>query len=95
MEQENGIPRKYLKDNSEELTRFFYEITKFRIEGPIFRSYLKLANLNLAFIYLSYFYIWVFFHDHSRITGLQEKREGISLTPNYHFHPLYRHLDIS
>ena len=57
MEQENGIPRKYLKDNSKELTRFFYEITKFRIEGPIFRSYLKLANLNLAFIYLSYFYI--------------------------------------
>ena len=34
-------------------------------------------------------------HDHSRITGLQEKGEGISLTPHYHFHPLHRYLDIS
>ena len=42
-----------------------------------------------------YFSIWVFFHDHSRITGLQGKGEGISLTPHYHFHPLHRHLDIS
>ena len=39
--------------------------------------------------------IWVFFHDHSRITGLQGKGEGISSTPHYHFHPLHRHLDIS
>ena len=36
-----------------------------------------------------------FFHKHSRITGLQGKGEGISLTPHYHFHPLHRHLDIS
>ena len=43
----------------------------------------------------SFFSIWVFFHDHSRITGLQGKGEGISLTPHYHFHPLHRHLDIS
>ena len=28
------------------------------------------------------FFIWVFFHNHSRITGLQWKREGISLTPH-------------
>ena len=42
-----------------------------------------------------FFSIWVFFHDHSRITGLQGKGEGISLTPYYHFHPLYGHLDIS
>ena len=34
--------------------------------------------------------MWVFFHEHSRITGLQGKGEGISLTPNYHFHPLHR-----
>ena len=39
--------------------------------------------------------IWIFFHDYSRFTGLQGKGEGISLAPNYHFHPLYRHLDIS
>ena len=44
---------------------------------------------------LFFFSIWVFFHDHSRITGLQGKGEGISLTPHYHFHPLHRQLDIS
>ena len=42
-----------------------------------------------------FFFIWVFFHVHSRITGLQGKGEGISLTPHYHFHSLHRHLDIS
>ena len=31
----------------------------------------------------------------TRITGLQGKGEGISLTPHYHLHPLHRHLDIS
>ena len=35
------------------------------------------------------------FHDHSQITGLQRKGEGISLTPHYHFHPPHRHLGIS
>ena len=38
-----------------------------------------------------FFSILVFFHEHSRMTGLQGKGEGISLTPHYHFHPLYRH----
>ena len=42
-----------------------------------------------------FFSIWVLFHEHSRITGLQGKGEGIPLTPHYHFHPLHRHLDIS
>ena len=42
-----------------------------------------------------FFSIWVFFHEHSRITGLQGKGEGISLTPHYHFHPLHRQLNIS
>ena len=42
-----------------------------------------------------FFSVWVFSHKHSRITGLQEKGEDISLTPHYHFHPLHRHLDIS
>ena len=42
-----------------------------------------------------FFSIWVLSHEHSRITGLQRKGEGIPLTPHYHFHPLYRHLDIS
>ena len=42
-----------------------------------------------------FFSISVFFHEHSEITGLQRKGEGISLTPHYHFHPLHRCLDIS
>ena len=49
------------------------------------------VNLNKGFL----FSIWVFCHDHSRITGLQGKAERISLTPHYHFHPLHGHLDIS
>ena len=43
----------------------------------------------------SFFSIWVFFHNHSRITGLQGKGEGVSLTHDYHFHPLHRNLHIS
>ena len=41
------------------------------------------------------FSIWDFFHNDTRIRGLQGKEEGISLTSDYHLHPLYRHLDIS
>ena len=47
--------------------------------------------IRMFFFFLSGF----FFHEHSRITGLQGKGEGISLTPHYHFHPLHRHLEIS
>ena len=43
----------------------------------------------------SFFSIWIFFHDHSWITGLLGKGEDNSLTPHYYFHPLHRHLDIS
>ena len=46
-------------------------------------------------IKLIFFSIWVFFHEHSQITGLQGKEEGISLAPHFHFYPLHRHLDIS
>ena len=47
------------------------------------------------YIIVIFFSIWVFFHNHSRITGLQGKGEDISLTPHCHFLPLHRHLDIS
>ena len=48
------------------------------------------------YIYIFFFFsIWVFFHEHSRITGLQGKGECISLTPRCNFHPLHKHLDIS
>ena len=46
-------------------------------------------------VIIIFFSIWVLFHEHLRITGPQEKGEGISLTPHYHFHPLHRHSDIS
>ena len=42
-----------------------------------------------------FFSIWVLFHEHSRITGLHRKGEGIPLTPHCNFHWLHRHLDIS
>ena len=53
--------------------------------------------LQMVLEELCFFFMWVFFHSHSRITGLQGKgkEEGISLTPYYHFHSLHRHLDIS
>ena len=43
---------------------------------------------------LCFFYLGVSFHGHSRITGIQRKGEGISLTPHYHFHPLQGYVDI-
>ena len=45
--------------------------------------------------FLFLFFVWVFFHEHSRIIRLQGKEEGISLTPHYHFYPLHRHSGIS
>ena len=54
---------------------------------------LKSAHFWKDFFF--FFSTWVFFHEHSRIAGLQGKGEGISLTPHYHFHPLHRRLDIS
>ena len=48
-------------------------------------------NQSIDFFFLSGFS----FHEHSRITELQEKGYGISLTPHYHFPPPHRHLDIS
>ena len=41
-----------------------------------------------------FFSVWVFFRNHSRITGLEGKGEDISLTPHCHFDLLHRHLDI-
>ena len=50
---------------------------------------------NIYIIYIHIFFsIWDFSNEHSRITVLQEKREGISLTHHYHFLPLHGHLDI-
>ena len=46
------------------------------------------------FIYLL-FSIRVFFREHLRFTGQQEKEEAISLTPLYYSNPLPRYLHIS
>ena len=71
-----------------------------------FPIFLTFSNCNVEYYSLSeiridiekknfFFSIWVLFHEHSRITGLQGKGKGIPLTPHYPFHPLHRHLDIS
>ena len=57
--------------------------------------YLINKHVVMFFCFLFFFSIWVLFHEHSRITGLQGKGEGISLTPHHHFYPLHRQLDIS
>ena len=71
-----------------------------RFVSTILSLWKKLTRKSLKSFILEtkkkyFFSIWVFSHDHSRITGLQGKGKGISLTPHYHFHPLHRHLDIS
>ena len=49
----------------------------------------------------SFLFIYLFFlsgfssHKHSWSTEQQWRREVLSLTALYHFHPLYRHLDIN
>ena len=51
------------------------------------------TTYHWSFISYNFFFsVWIFFHNYSQITGL---REGISLIPHYHFHPLHRPLDIS
>ena len=51
-------------------------------------------DLRHEFCFLFFFSIWLFFHEYSRFTGQQEKGKAISFYPFYHFHQLYRHLDI-
>ena len=65
------------------------------ITHPYNRTLTKLRFNKSFYQHSSFFSIWVFFHEYSRITGLQGQEEGISLTPHYQFHPLHRHLDIS
>ena len=55
---------------------------------------LKQNSIVVVFLWIFFFSIGVFFHNYSRITGLQGKGEGISLIPHYHFHQLHRYLDI-
>ena len=76
------------------------------IRGTFFKkNYLKLVRIYNLFVIVKpinccftfrlqfFFTIWILFHEHLQITGLQGKWEGILLTPHCHFHPLHRHLD--
>ena len=61
-------------------------------------SLFKRLSINRQFLVevrSIFFSLWIFFHDHSQITGLQGKGVGISLTSHYHFQPFHRHLEIS
>ena len=64
------------------------ELRKFFVKKNV------LCSVKRSFFFF-FFSKWVFFHEHSRMTGLQGKGEDISLTPHYQIHPLRRHLDIS
>ena len=75
------------------LLNFIREINNCRPSGRLY-STVPMRKIAVR-KNLTIFSIWTFFHEHSRITGLQGKGEDISLTPHYHFHPFHRHLDIS
>ena len=77
----------------QEVWWFFKEVLK-PWNFKTLRFYFTIVCNMFSWFYY-YFSIWVFFHDHSRITEMQGKGEGISLAPHYHFHPLHRHLDIT
>ena len=57
------------------------------IENYVVYETHKMYSINF------FFSVWIFFHDHSRFTGLHWKGEGISVTPLYHLHPLHIHLE--
>ena len=62
---------------------------RLRLKSQNIRNGRERFNFFIEFS-IDFFSIWVFFHNHSRITGLQGKGKGISLTPHYHFHPTLR-----
>ena len=73
----------------------FYKLTDVNSVTNVIGESISSMQMWNIYIYIYIFFYLVFFHEHSRITGLQGKGEGISLTPHYHFHPIHRHLDIS
>ena len=77
------------------------EITSLMLRGfslkylPISIIHSAISKGESLLAFFCFLFIWVFFHNLSRIIGLQGKGESIPLTPHYHFYPLHRHLDIS
>ena len=62
-----------------ELKKEYYNLASFWSSGKCYRDK---TSLRKDFVEKSFFSIWVFFHNHSQITGVQRKEEGISLTPH-------------
>ena len=65
-------------------------------QGSVFRGrWFKVYHFLGARMFHYSFFIWVFFHEHSRFTVQKEKGEAISLIALYHFHPFQtlRHLN--
>ena len=63
----------------------------------IFRRNFAFENMvacDFSFFFF-FFSSWVFFYEHSRLTGQQGKGEAIFLTSLYHFNPCNRHLGTS
>ena len=54
-----------------------------------------MSKMKVSFTESYYFFLKVFFREHSRFTGQQEKGVVIPLIPLYHFHLLHGHLEIS
>ena len=58
---------------------------------------IRFTGLVVSFVVIfnDCFFVWVFFHEHSRFTAQLGKGETNSLTPLYQFYPLHRNIDIS
>ena len=55
----------------------------FKVYAEKWKNNIRKYNKVFGFVVCqnSFFSIWFFFHEHSRYTGQQGKREAISLTP--------------
>ena len=83
--------------NQTHLQRSFLSTSKFSERYKFNNFYLGIKINTLLFIpyindlHKSFFSIWVFFHNHSRTTGLQGKEESISSLPLPHASQTFRH----
>ena len=89
--------RRRQEENKNQKRRFWVRkiFTEERKEPGEWKNLFRELSNDDREYYFFFFLSGFFFQKHSRITGLQGKGKGISLTPHYHFHPLHRYLDIS
>ena len=91
-------PRRILSGLSSLVNEFYWsdrliispwDLTQIAIKlGTKHVVYQRLANFFICFLFLSGF-------SFTNIHKSRDRREGNSLNSHYHFHPLYRYLDIS